>query len=231
MTELQLIKTDYPSRMGKILDEAWEVFKWQFRNGTFNVEIDNEAGFQFYFASTIKRIGEMRVCCNEDFYLEVETKWGAPSGKGSERIDITCGFKEDKFKEDNRKIYACAIELKFFKTGHTFTSKMFKAYQDIAALDKRVNANGEEGVTRYSEGRFYLITDSESYKKKNAYKTKADDYHEFGLVEKTVKYVRYHDNRETKLPQELFLTKEYDVKWDPSDGQSDWYFLEIDITK
>ena len=47
----------------------------------------------------------------------------------------------------------------------------------------------------------------------------------------TVKYVRYHDNRETKLPQELFLTKEYDVKWDPSDGQSDWYFLEIDITK
>ena len=168
----------------------------------------------------------MRVCSNEDFYLEVETKWGAPSGKGSERIDITCGFKED-----NRKIYACAIELKFFKTEHTFTSKMFKAYQDIAALDKRVNASGEEGVTRYSEGRFYLITDSESYKKKNAYKTKADDYPEFGLVEKTEKYVRYHDNRETKLPQELFLTKEYEVKWDPSDGQSDWYFLEIGITK
>ena len=165
MKEVQLIKNDYASRMGKILDEAWEVFKWQFRNGTFNVEIDNEAGFQFYFASTIKRIGEMRVCSNEDFYLEVETKWGAPSGKGSERIDITCGFKED-----NRKIYACAIELKFFKTEHTFTSKMFKAYQDIAALDKRVNASGEEGVTRYSEGRFYLITDSESYKKKNAYR-------------------------------------------------------------
>ena len=119
MAKLQLNKTDYPSRMGKILDEAWEVFKWQFRNDTFNVEIDNEAGFQFYFASTIKRIGEMRVCSNEDFYLEVETKWGSPSGKGSERIDITCGFKEDK-----RKIYACAIELKFFKTGHTFTSKM-----------------------------------------------------------------------------------------------------------
>ena len=194
MTELQLIKTDYPSRMGKILDEAWEVFKWQFRNGTFNVEIDNEAGFQFYFASTIKRIGEMRVCCNEDFYLEVETKWGAPSGKGSERIDITCGFKED-----NRKIYACAIELKFFKTGHTFTSKMFKAYQDIAALDERVKASGIEGITRYSEGRFYLITDSESYRKKYAYKTKTDDFPKFGLVEKTEKYVRYHDDRETKL--------------------------------
>ena len=27
-----------------------------------------------------KRIGEMRVRSNEDFYLEVETKWGAPSG-------------------------------------------------------------------------------------------------------------------------------------------------------
>jgi len=31
-----------------------------------------------------KRIGEMRVRSNEDFYLEVETKWGAPSGKGSQ---------------------------------------------------------------------------------------------------------------------------------------------------
>ena len=224
MAKLQLNKTDYPSRMGKILDEAWEVFKWQFRNGTFNVEIDNEAGFQFYFASTIKRIGEMRVCSNEDFYLEVETKWGAPSGKGSERIDITCGFKED-----NRKIYACAIELKFFKTGHTFTSKMFKAYQDIAALDERVNASGIEGITRYSEGRFYLITDSESYREKYAYKTKTDDFPKFGLVEKTEKYVRYHDDRETKLPQELHLHKEYKVSWDPSDGQNDWYFLEIKI--
>ena len=159
MTELQLIKTDYPSRMGKILDEAWEVFKWQFRNGTFNVEIDNEAGFQFYFALTIKSIGEMRVCSNEDFFLEVETKWGAPYGKGSERIDITCGFKED-----NRKIYACAIELKFFKDGHNSTHNLFSAYEDLYALEKRVLACGEEGITQYSQGRFYLVTGSSDYR-------------------------------------------------------------------
>lgn len=226
MKEVQMISTDYSLRMRKILDEAWEVFKWQFRNGTFNVEIDNEAGFQFYFASTIKNIGEMRVRSNECFFLEVETKWGAKSGKGSERIDITCGFKEK-----DKKVYACAIELKFLKTDDAFTSKMFRVYQDVAALDKRVNTCGEEGVSKYSEGRFYLITDCESYRKKNAYKTKTDEFPEFGLVNKTVRYVRYHDDTETQLRQELRLTKEYDVHWDPTDIKSDWYFLEIDITK
>ena len=231
MTELQLIKTDYPSRMGKILDEAWEVFKWQFRNGTFNVEIDNEAGFQFYFASTIKRIGEMRVCCNEDFYLEVETKWGAPSGKGSERIDITCGFKED-----NRKIYACAIELKFFKTGHTFTSKMFKVYKDLAALDREINADSVAEDVNYSEGHFYLVSDSPAYRDTPAYRTKTqEEFPEFGLNKENIQtYVRYHDDTETKEPQILKFSKAYGIKWNEAkseDGESHWYFLEIAVIK
>ena len=224
MTELQLIKTDYPSRMGKILDEAWEVFKWQFRNGTFNVEIDNEAGFQFYFALTIKSIGEMRVCSNEDFFLEVETKWGAPSGKGSERIDITCGFKED-----NRKIYACAIELKFFKDGHNSTHNLFSAYEDLYALEKRVLACGEEGITQYSQGRFYLVTGSSDYRNNPAYKTKTDDFPEFGFNnDVTVKYVKYRESK-TRPSIELRFKKEYKVCWSSKNENSKWHFLEIKI--
>ena len=56
MKDVQLIATDYTSRMKEILDEAWEIFKAQFiykRN-----DIDKEAPFQLQFASIIKNVGE-----------------------------------------------------------------------------------------------------------------------------------------------------------------------------
>ena len=145
--ELQLIENDHASRMKEILDDAWEIFKWQFVHQTFNTEINSEAGFQFYFASIIKNIGEMLALNDEVFFLEVETKWNTDSENGNERIDITCGFKKGA-----KKVYACAIELKFFKDGHNSTHNLFSAYEDLYALEKRVLACGEEGITQYSQG-------------------------------------------------------------------------------
>lgn len=69
MKEVQLIATDYASRMKEILDEAWKIFKAQFihkRN-----DIDKEAPFQLQFASIIKNVGELySIKPGEQFLLE-----------------------------------------------------------------------------------------------------------------------------------------------------------------
>ena len=226
--ELQLIENDHASRMKEILDDAWEIFKWQFVHQTFNTEINSEAGFQFYFASIIKNIGEMLALNDEVFFLEVETKWNTDSENGNERIDITCGFKKGA-----KKVYACAIELKFFKDGHNSTHNLFSAYEDLYALEKRVLACGEEGITQYSQGRFYLVTGSSDYRNNPAYKNKTDDFPEFGFNnDVTVKYVKYRESK-TRPSIELRFKKEYEVCWSPKNKNenSKWHFLEIDITE
>ena len=131
MTELQLIKTDYPSRMGKILDEAWEVFKWQFANKAFVKEIENEAPFQLHFASIIRSIGNMYVLHGETFYVDLETKWEGKMNKSGEKkkyIDITCGFyKLGKAIPQ----YACAIELKFKRADYgALPHNLFAIYKE-----------------------------------------------------------------------------------------------------
>lgn len=125
-------------------------------------------------------------------------------------------------------MYSCAILLKVIDSDNAFTSKMFRIYKDLHFLESILAGHGNgQG---YSECSFYLITGAEAFRTKPAYRTKSVDFPEFGLNGRTTaKYVRYHDDRETKLPQELYLSKEYKVDWDPSDGQSGWYFLEIKI--
>lgn len=93
----KVIVNDCPDRMKDILDESWKIFKWQFSNETFNVKIENEANFQFYFAMIIKNIGEMFTKGNEHFFVDVETKWGDAQNNRNKLIDITCGFNvEDR---------------------------------------------------------------------------------------------------------------------------------------
>ena len=93
----KVIVNDCPDRMKDILDESWKIFKWQFSNETFNVKIENEANFQFYFAMIIKNIGEMFTKNNEHFFVDVETKWGDAQNNRNKLIDITCGFNvEDR---------------------------------------------------------------------------------------------------------------------------------------
>ena len=237
MKEVQLISNNYASRMKEILDESWKIFKWQFSNETFNVKIENEANFQFYFAMIIKNIGEMFTKNNEHFFVDVETKWGDAQNNRNKLIDITCGFNvEDRENNRRKEVYASAIELKFFKGKSAFTSKMFKVYKDLAALDREINADGAAEGVKYSEGHFYLVSDSPAYKETPAYKTKTqEEFPEFGLNKKYIQtYVRYHDDRETKEPQILNFRKAHEIKWDEverGDGKAHWYFLEIAVTK
>lgn len=237
MKEVQLISNDYPSRMKEILDESWKIFKWQFSNETFNVKIENEANFQFYFAMIIKNIGEMFTKNNEHFFVDVETKWGDTQNNRSKLIDITCGFNVEDRESNRRKVvYASAIELKFFKGKSAFTSKMFKVYKDLAALDREINADNVAEDVNYSEGHFYLVSDSPAYRDIPAYRTKTqEEFPEFGLNKENIQtYVRYHDDKETKEPQILNFSKAYGIKWSEAksgDDKSHWYFLEIAVTK
>ena len=146
-----------------------------------------------------------------------------PKGSvGRKKVDIVCGFEEDG------EVYSCAILLKVIDSDNAFTSKMFRIYKDLHFLESILAGHGNgQG---YSECSFYLITGAEAFRTKPAYRTKSEDFPEFGLNGRTTaKYVRYHDARESGERQELVFRKEYDISWEPQTGASDWHFLEIDI--
>ena len=109
---------------------------------------------------------------------------------------------------------------------------MFRIYKDLHFLESLLERQ-EEGACGYSECRFYMLTPVEAFWKTPAYKTKSEDFPEFGLnLPETAKYVRYHDARGSGERQELFFRKEYPVSWYTRTGeQPDWHFLEIDLDK
>ena len=238
MTELQLIKTDYPSRMKAILDEAWKIFKWQFVNKVFVKDIENEAPFQLHFASIIRSIGNMYVLPGETFYVDLETIWTSPDKNKKKYIDITCGFY--KFGEAIPQ-YACAIELKFKRKDYgALPHNLFAIYKDIESIESEVLATGEEGNDRYSEGRLYFITNNSDYCYKSAYVNKAKEqgatgdnrYQPFGLNEDIVKKeVVYHPEKGSDEDRRVDLHREYGISWEKhtNAGGEDWYFLEIKI--
>ena len=146
-----------------------------------------------------------------------------PKGSvGRKKVDIVCGF------EDDGEVFSCAILLKVIDSDNAFTSKMFRIYKDLHFLESILAGQGNgQG---YSACSFYLITGAEAFRTKSAYRTKSEDFPEFGLNGRTTaKYVRYHDDRESGERQELVFRKEYDISWEPQTGASDWHFLEIDI--
>ena len=236
MTELQLIKTDYPSRMKAILDEAWKIFKWQFVNKVFVKDIENEAPFQLHFASIIRSIGNMYVLPGETFYVDLETIWTSPDKNKKKYIDITCGFYE--FGVPYPK-YTCAIELKFKRKDYgALPHNLFAIYKDIESLEEEVIKSDSE--IRYSEGRFYFITNNSDYCYKSAYVNKAkqqgdvgeNKYQPFGLNENTVKKdVIYHPKKGSDEDRRVSLKNKYEISWEKhtNAGGEDWYFLEIKI--
>ena len=239
MKEVQLIKNDYASRMKEILDESWKIFKWQFVNKVFAKDIGNEAPFQLHFASVIRSVGSMYSLRGETFYVDLESKWEGLDDK-KKYIDITCGFYE--YGSDIPK-YACAIELKFKRKDYgALPHNLFAIYKDIESLESEVDANGREGEDKYSEGRFYFITNNGDYCSKPAYvnKSKQQDeagenkYKPFGLSENKVnKEIIYHPEKGSDEDRRVSLHKEYGISWEKhtNAGNEDWYFLEIDITK
>lgn len=213
----------YQDRMKEILKASWKVFKWQFVNKAFVRDIGSEASFQFHFASIIKSIGDMYVSPEEMFYVDIETKWN------NKKIDITCGFCGPGEKQP---LYNCAIELKFKRkrdSKGTFSAdRILKMYRDIDYLERETGVKGNDEDNRYSEGRFYFITDNSSYK---------DSEVEF---EGTVFGLKDGGTTSTQPfraeNESMQLTKAYPIVWDEREsiGKSlsdKWYFLEIVVAK
>ena len=117
---------------------------------------------------------------------------------------------------------------------------LFAIYKDIESLESEVLAAGDEGMDKYSEGRFYFITNNSDYCQKPAYVNKSkqqDKYKSFGLDrDKVDKQVVYHPEKGSDKDRVVSLTNEYGISWEKyaSAENDSWYFLEIavaDVTK
>ena len=198
--------------MSDILYESWKKFREM--TSTW-ASIDKERACQV-FADII------RGSVPDEAGLFVQTNVSPKGSVGRKKVDIVCGFEEEG------KVYSCAILLKVIDSDNAFTSKMFRIYKDLHFLESILDAYSDG--CGYSECRFYMVTGAEEFRTVAAYRTKSEDFPEFGLNgQTTVKYVRYHDDRESGERQELVFRKEYDISWEPRAGASDRHFLEIDI--
>ena len=221
---------DYKGLFDDIISLAWESFIEKFSQGEIMASEKSlsEAMFQFCFAGEIQSAGREYVGSGKTFEVNLETKWCEPkAGRVPPKfIDITCHIVED-----GEEKYACAIELKFKRKrdakGTFGKDRMFKFYKDIMYVEREISITEKDrSKPSYSEGRFYCITDNNSYVEK----TCQDDYNiEFGLKNNdstTSKEIHVKSERGVKLEQSYF------VQWHniPRNGKmQDWYFLEIKI--
>ena len=229
MKEVQLIATNYVSRMKEILDEAWKIFKAQFiykRN-----DIDKEAPFQLQFASIIKNVGELySIKPGEQFFVGMETKCEDIKEDGKPKyVDITCGFRSG-----NEPEFSCAIELKF-KTRQQSAQDIgrINVYQDLEALEQVCRKGG------YDIGKFYMITDSRVYTVMGKGEV-ADQFMIYDGYLTDGNTIHIHDEPEWKNNKycKVELKNQYKFEWEHSErcddkknNLKDWYFLELDITK
>ena len=201
--------------LSDVLYESWK----KFREVTSTwASIDKEQACQV-FADII------RGSVPDEAGLFVRTDVLPKCSAGRKKVDIVCGFKAA-----GEVLYSCAILLKSIQDNNAFTSKMFRIYKDLHFLESILDAYSDG--CGYSECRFYMVTGAEEFRTVAAYRTKSEDFPEFGLnLPMTAKYVRYHDARGTGERQELVFRNEYYVSWYPLSGHSEWHFLEIDVNE
>lgn len=201
--------------LSDVLYESWK----KFREVTSTwASIDKEQACQV-FADII------RGSVPDEAGLFVRTDVLPKCSAGRKKVDIVCGFEAA-----GEVLYSCAILLKSIQDNNAFTSKMFRIYKDLHFLESILDAYSDG--CGYSECRFYMVTGAEEFRTVAAYRTKSEDFPEFGLnLPMTAKYVRYHDARGTGERQELVFRNEYYVSWYPMSGHSEWHFLEIDVNE
>jgi len=201
------------ARMSETLNESWKKFR---EVTSVRDSFDNEQACRA-FADIIMEHAP------EDTGFFVRTNVLPKCSAGRKKVDIVCGFEAA-----GEVLYSCAILLKSIQDNNAFTSKMFRIYKDLHFLESILDAYSDG--CGYSECRFYMVTGAEEFRTVAAYRTKSEDFPEFGLNgQTTARYVRYHDARESGERQELVFRKEYDISWEPRAGASDRHFLEIDI--
>ena len=221
------IPIDYNERINEILNTSWRILKTRFIEKRY--EISCEAPFQHYFAHIISTIGDTYcITRSEKFMVDLEVKLEEKNNndKGKKNyIDITCGFSRGG--NDSRE--KTAIELKFkTKSQGAPNDTRNLVFQDIKRLE---NARKEDS---FSQGRFYMITDLQTY----ANKSKKG----LGTV------FRIHDGAETQANEEFYypdstskknvkvtLDDPYSFNWEKIDKKTtkkeEWYFLEIPVLK
>ena len=203
-----------PGRMSEILNRAWKTLQNRISDGY----VPGHDSLCETFSDIIKESATDA----KDFFVQTGI---IPAGSSQrKKVGIVCGFKTETAS------YSCAIILKFIRDRNSFTSRMFRIYKDLHFLENILC--GRDNVNGYSECRFYMVTGADEYRTTPAYKTKSEDFPEFGLnLPMTAKYVRYHDARGTGERQELVFRNEYYVSWYPLSGHSEWHFLEIDVNE
>ena len=146
-----IIPDCHTERLTKLIDLSWDIFRKQFLAGRH--PILKEAPFQHHFANVISAVGSLFCISREDtFLVDLETRIENIRGK-LKYIDITCSFPSANT--------SCAIELKF-KTAQ-------QGAQDHGRIDVYTDIEALELVCpkHFTFGRFFMITDSQTYRHKS----------------------------------------------------------------
>lgn len=144
------------------------------------------------------------------FFVDLETKCENIKGK-SKYLDITCSFKNTSA--------SCAIELKF-KTAQ-------QSAQDHGRIDAYIDIEAVELAckSKYSFGRFYMITDSQTYvnQSQRGVGTVFCLHDGFQITQGVQIASPKSIGRETV---QVSFEKSYSLDWTQS---GKWHFLEVKI--
>lgn len=218
------LSSDYSKRIDEILDTSWLILKTGFIEGRY--EITTEAPFQHHFAHIISTIGGAYCTKRSDiFKVDLEKKIDYIKGK-TKYLDITCGFSRGG-KESQAE---AAIELKFktSKQGAQDHGRI-DAFVDIEALELACNDHS------FTQGRFYMITDSKTYLNESK-KGVGTEFTTFNGARTQANSLFHCPDSKGRENVKVNLKSSYSFKWEKiekikTDKKEEWYFLELEIKK
>ena len=227
MKKTDILPTDDTARIDDILQTSWRILKTRFIKRRY--EISSEAPFQHYFAHIISTIGDTYcITRTEKFMVDLEVKLEVKNNNNKSKrnyIDITCGFSRGG-QEPKEKT---AIELKFkTKSQGAPNDTRNLVFQDIKRLE---NARKEDS---FSQGRFYMITDLQTYANKSK-KGLGTVFRTHDGAETQANEVFYYPYSKSKKNVKVTLDDPYSFNWEKIDKKTtkkeEWYFLEIPVLK
>ena len=207
MKEVKNIPFDYNERLEAVLNTSWNLFKSQFIHKRHYIL--TEAPFQHHFADILRQVGNLFCLTRDDIFLvDLETKSKSLNGK-TKYIDITCEFV-NKIK--------CAIELKFktAKQGAQDHGRI-DMYRDIEALEYVCSED-------YDLGKFYAITDSQTYINKSKVGVGTVFCTHNGNKSNENKTFWYNSKGRENI--KVLLRNSYLFNWE---NINEWYFLDLSI--
>ena len=206
---IPIVPDCHAQRLGQLVDLSWDIFRSRFLAGRH--PILKEAPFQHHFANVISSVGSLFCISRDDsFLVDLETRIENVRGK-SKYIDITCSFP-------NANV-SCAIELKF-KTAQQGAQDHGRvdAYTDIEALELVCPKH-------FTFGRFFMITDSKTYRYKSTRGVGTvfcmHDGHRTPV--QTPLACTHSKGRENVV---VTLSNEYTFNWDQA---GNWHFLALPV--